>query len=82
MSPAPLLDFNYWITAARDDLRHGQKFRHSPHARVGYLQLAETNLTRALKAANRLRDAQRRGLCLKALNWVRTDLKNLNRSAA
>lgn len=81
MSP-DLLSFNYWIGAARDDLQHGQKFRNSPHARVDYLRLAETNLTRALTAANRLRDGRRRRLCMRALNWVRTDLKHLTRSAA
>lgn len=79
---APLVDFNYWITAARDDLRHGLRFRHSPHARADYLRLAQTNLTRALTAANRMRDARRRRLCMRALNWVRTDFNHITRSAA
>ncbi|MBN9453222.1 MAG: hypothetical protein J0I42_14840 [Bosea sp.] len=78
---APLVDFNYWITAAREDLQRRRNFR-STTAQADYLRLATTSLSRALSAANRLRDARRRSLCMRALNWVRTDLNQITRSAA
>ncbi len=79
---APLVDFNYWITAAREDLQRRRSFR-STAAQADYLRLASTSLSRALAAANRLRDPRRRRLCMRALNWVRTDLNRITeRSAA
>lgn len=77
-----LRDFNYWIEAAKSDLNHRRQFSTSPAAQADYLRLAATSLTRALTEANRLRDTQRRRLCMRALNWVRVDLNRIERTAA
>lgn len=69
-----LTHFEVRIASAMADLRDRNEMR-SPFAREVFLRSALENMSEALKLANRMRDAARKALCLRVLNWLRADLR-------
>lgn len=71
-----LTAFNYWMTAAREDLESLPLYT-AKAPRADILRRAIACLRFALGAANTLRDQPRRNLCLRALTMLRAALARL-----
>jgi hypothetical protein len=73
---ADVAHFNEGLRLAREAIASAPA---NPVMRRAHLRTAHHDVTRSLGEANRMRDPKRAALCLKILNWLRTDLR---RSAA
>jgi len=68
--------FNDWLLAAKRDLADLPRYQ-SAFVRRDILTSAVTNVTRALRWANTMQDNDRKALCLRVLNWLRSDLRKV-----
>lgn len=76
-----LRDYEYWLRAAHTDTKRWERER-SVAGQTLYLNLVVTSLTRALVAANKLNDRERRAYCMRNLGRARALLTRIERSAA
>lgn len=65
----------YWLKAGLDELEETEALDRTGWTRAMRLKLAVNFVGFALAAANKARDAARRAVCLRILNWLRADLR-------
>lgn len=74
MGAPHLSAFDYWIEAARAELRELAKYQFASTRKMVLAQAA-AYMGQALKAANKAGCRARKALCLRVLNWIRADLR-------